>query len=65
MSIKVFHIPFPLRGSTETFLKASVDGIKGPDYSGILYIAPTPRKVRDAQQIFHRLTKDSYIPPQM
>jgi ATP-dependent helicase/DNAse subunit B len=65
MSIKVFHIPFPLRGSTETLLKASVDGIKGPDYSGILYIAPTPRKVRDAQQIFHRLTKDSYIPPQM
>src|SRR4030065_484623 len=65
MSIKVFYIPFPLRGSTETLLKASVDGIKGPDYSGILYIAPTPRKVRDAQQIFHRLTKDSYIPPQM
>ena len=65
MSIKVFYIPFPLRGSTETLLKASVDEIKGPDYSGILYIAPTPRKVRDAQQIFHRLTKDSYIPPQM
>jgi ATP-dependent helicase/DNAse subunit B len=65
MSIKVFYIPFPLKGSTETLLKASVDRTKGPDYSGILYIAPTPRKVRDAQQIFHRLTKGSYIPPQM
>lgn len=65
MSIKVFYIPFPLRGSTETLLKASVDRTKGPDYSGILYIAPTPRKVRDAHQIFHRLTKGSYIPPRM
>ncbi|MEW6162160.1 MAG: PD-(D/E)XK nuclease family protein [Nitrospirota bacterium] len=65
MYIKVFYAPFRYRGSTETLLKASVDKIKGPDYSIILYIAPTPRKVRDAQRIFHRLTGGCYIPPEM
>ncbi|MDI6890776.1 MAG: PD-(D/E)XK nuclease family protein [Thermodesulfovibrionales bacterium] len=65
MSIKVFYIPFRYRGSTETLLKVSVDKIKGPDYSRILYIAPTPRKVRDAQRIFHGLIGGCYIPPEM
>jgi ATP-dependent helicase/DNAse subunit B len=65
MSVKVFYIPLPYRGSTEVLLRASVNEIKGPDYSRILYIAPTPRKVRDAQQIFHKIKGGHYIPPQM
>ena len=65
MPVKVFYIPFCYRGSTETLLKASVDKIKAPDYSKILYIAPTPRKVRDAQQIFHSIKDGCYIPPEM
>ncbi len=65
MSVKVFYIPPRYRGSTETLLKVSGNRIKGSDYSGILYIAPTPRKVRDSQRIFHGLTKGCYIPPLM
>ena len=65
MSVKVFYIPPRYRGSTETLLKVSGNRIKGPDYSRILYIAPTPRKVRDSQRIFHGLTNGCYIPPQM
>lgn len=65
MSVKVFHIPLSYRGSTEVLLNASVNEIRGSDYSTILYIAPTPRKVRDAQEIFHKIKGGHYIPPQM
>jgi ATP-dependent helicase/DNAse subunit B len=65
MSTKVFYIPFLYRGSTEALFKTAVEKTKGPDYSRILYIAPTPRKVRDAQQTLHRITGDCYIPPEM
>ena len=65
MSIKVFYIPFRYRGSTEELFKTAVEKTKGPDYSRILYIAPTSRKVRDAQQTFHRITGGCYIPPEM
>jgi len=33
MSVKVFYIPLPYRGSTEVLLRASVNEIKGHDYS--------------------------------
>ncbi len=56
MSIRVFYIPFLYRGSTDNLLKTAIDNIKGPDYSKILYIAPTPRKIRDSQKRFHTLT---------
>jgi ATP-dependent helicase/DNAse subunit B len=65
MSIRVFYTPFRYRGITETLLKASINRIKGPDYSRILYVAPTPRKVRNAQQKFHGLVKGCYISPKM
>ena len=65
MAVKVFYIPFCYRGSTEALLKASTDKITGPDYSKVLYIAPTPGKVRDAQHIFHRIKGGCYIPPEM
>src|SRR4030042_5058977 len=56
MSIRVFYIPFPYRGSTDTLLRTAIDNIKGPDYSKILYIAPTPGKIRDSQKRFQALT---------
>jgi ATP-dependent helicase/DNAse subunit B len=65
MSVKVFYIPLPYRGSTEFLLRKSASEIKGSDYSEILYIAPTPRKVRDAQRTFHKIKGGHYIPPQM
>jgi len=63
--VKVFHIPFDYKGFTENLLKTSVEGIRGNEYSGILYIAPTPRKIRDSQKIFHKLVSSPYIPPEM
>ncbi|MDA8082047.1 MAG: PD-(D/E)XK nuclease family protein [Nitrospiraceae bacterium] len=48
---------------TDRILRDAAGGLTHPDYSGILYIAPTPRKLRDAQRRFHRLVKDPYIPP--
>jgi ATP-dependent helicase/DNAse subunit B len=73
MSIRVFYIPFLYRGFTDTLLKTAVDNTKGSDYSKILYIAPTPRKIRDSQKRFHMLTGagstgsrcSCYIPPEM
>ncbi|OHE56215.1 MAG: hypothetical protein A2Z47_04930 [Thermodesulfovibrio sp. RBG_19FT_COMBO_42_12] len=76
MSIRVFYIPFPYRGSTDTLLRTAIDNIKGPDYSKILYIAPTPGKIRDSQKRFHALilsdnkhltglTGSCYIHPEM
>jgi ATP-dependent helicase/DNAse subunit B len=65
MSINVFHIPFTYRGSTEALFRKALENITGPDYSKILYIAPSLSKIRDAQRIFHALAGDCYIPPVM
>jgi ATP-dependent helicase/DNAse subunit B len=65
MSIRVFYTPFLYRGFTDTLLKKSVDNTEGSDYSKILYIAPTPRKIKDSQKRFHKLSKGCYIPPEM
>ncbi|MGB9714997.1 MAG: PD-(D/E)XK nuclease family protein [Thermodesulfovibrionales bacterium] len=65
MSIKVFYIPFRFKGLTEFLLNMSTEYSGSTDYSGILYIAPTPRKVREAQKTFHMIRRGSYIPPQM
>jgi len=63
--IKAFHIPFSRRGFTEDLLKTAVLETKGNDYSKILCLSPTPRKIRESQGIFHKLTKNTYIPPEM
>ncbi|TAL28260.1 MAG: PD-(D/E)XK nuclease family protein [Nitrospirae bacterium] len=70
--IKVFYVPFSYRGFTEDLLTQSISGIKNKDYSGMLYLAPTPGKIRAARRIFHsvssrndRSAKNVYIPPEM
>ncbi|HBG92271.1 MAG TPA: hypothetical protein DDX12_02215 [Nitrospiraceae bacterium] len=63
--IKVFHVPFSRRGSTEELLKEAASRIKGSDYSKILCLSPTPWKIRESQKIFHKLTENTYIPPGM
>lgn len=65
MSIKIFYIPFHYRGSTEDLFRIATENVKGPDYSSILYISPTPKKLRDSRQIFYTLAGDCYIPPEM
>lgn len=63
--VKVFHVPFSRRGFTEDLLKTAISETKGSDYSGILCLSPTPGKIRESQRIFHKLTKNTYIPPEM
>lgn len=63
--IKVFYIPITYRGITEKLFKNAISDIRDNDYSKILYIAPTPHKIKNAQRIFHKLTQCAYIPPEM
>ena len=65
MSIKVLYTPFRYKGITETLFRLALDRVKGHNYSRILYIAPTPKKIRDSQQKFYGLVKSGYIPPEM
>ncbi|MDP2279838.1 MAG: hypothetical protein Q8K51_16665, partial [Nitrospirota bacterium] len=74
MQVKVFYVPFSRRGFTPfrdlsltglTGLKTAISKTKGNDYSGILCLSPTPWKIRESQRIFHKLTKNTYIPPEM
>ncbi len=62
-TINVFHVPFTCRGFTEEILNKALSLNNGKDYSNILYLAPTPRKVKDSQQIFHKLAKGVYVSP--
>lgn len=63
--VKLFYVPFRCRDFTESLLQTVIDRIKGNDYSKILFLAPTPRKIKNTQKIFHKLAKDTYIPPEM
>ncbi len=62
--VKVFHVPFGLRGFTEELLKSAIADIKKNSYSKIVYLAPTHRKIKDVQKVFHKLTTGAYIPPE-
>ncbi len=61
--IRLLKFPVSARGVTDHVLKEAVAGLAWPDYSLITYIAPTPRKLRDARQRFHRMVTGPYIPP--
>lgn len=62
-SVTLYSVPFNHRGSAGQLMKEALRNITWPDYSGLLYIAPTPRKIRHAQKTFHSLVKSPYIPP--
>lgn len=61
--VSLFRVSLYHRGSTRFLLEESSKALEWPDYSKVLYIAPTPNKLRDAQRIFHSLVKNPYIPP--
>ena len=61
--IHLLKFPVASRGVTDRILREGVSCTQPPDYSPVLYIAPTPRKLRDAQRRFHRLAVNPYIPP--
>ncbi len=64
--IKLFYTSVGCRDSTKFLLREAVEKTHSPDYSKILYFAPTSMKVEDAQKLFHQLQKNKcYIPPEM
>jgi ATP-dependent helicase/DNAse subunit B len=62
-TIKFYRVPLNYRGSTELMFKEALRSVQPPHYSKIVYIAPTPRKIRDAEKIFFSLVESPYIPP--
>jgi RecB family exonuclease len=71
--VRIFYIPFSFRNATELLFKEATRHIQHPDYSKIIYLAPSPVKVKEANKIFHQLvtrhsslvTNKCYIPPEM
>jgi len=63
--VKVFYVPFGYRGFTAELLKTAITGMNDNDYSKILYLAPTPAKIKESLNAFHKLLKTTYIPPEM
>lgn len=61
--ITLYQVPLNNRDATEFIFKEALRSLQPPDYSGLIYIAPTPRKIRDAQKLFHKLVKNPYVPP--
>ncbi len=63
--IKVFYTPLEYRHSTRMLLEEAVKHARQPDYSKILYLAPTPVKAADAQKLFHQFQGGPcYFPPE-
>ncbi len=63
--IEIIYTPFGSTATTEKLLREALGGCRHPDYSVMLYVAPTLLKVRDAQQVFHSLQPGPcYLPPQ-
>lgn len=66
MRHKLFLAPFGYQGGTRKLFEAAIQAsaAAAPDYSGVIYIAPTPRKVRDAQrQFLDFVDREAVIPP--
>lgn len=64
--ITLFHAPLGYRHATQFLFKKALRSHRHPDYSSLLYLAPTPLKVDDAQKVFHALQDGKcYIPPEL
>lgn len=62
---RLFLAPFGTRDATNRLLTEALARFPGPDYRGILYLAPNPRKLRDTELRFARLCgRDGFIPPE-
>jgi RecB family exonuclease len=71
--VKIFYMPFSAENAAELLFKEAIRHIQHLDYSKIIYLAPSPVKVKEANKIFHQLvtrhlslaTNKCYIPPEM
>lgn len=60
----IFLVPFGKQGTTTFLFQQAIKNIVGNNFSDILYIGPTARKIRDAQLAFANLiTTKGFIPP--
>ena len=65
MKGKIFAVPFSQQGITQTLFQNVCDLAKERDFSSILYIASTPRKVKETRMQFSQWVKaEAFIPPQ-
>lgn len=60
--IKLFYNAGSYRSGTEFLFNEVLKGLQPPDYSKILYLAPTSTYVREAQKTFHKLVTQK-LPP--
>ncbi len=65
MPVTVFYTPISYKGSTKEIFTKAMQSTDGPDYSGMLYLAPAPLKILDAYRIFHEIAGNCYVPPLM
>lgn len=64
MDRRLLLAPFSAHDVTERLLRAAVQLVPGPDFRGILYLTPSPRKLRDTQHRFVGLCGHSgFLPP--
>ncbi len=61
--VVMYTVPFSHRGSTDFLAEESLGKVPWPDYSEIIYLAPTEQKLMAAQKIFHARARSPYIPP--
>ena len=65
MTRKLLLAPFAAPGATDRLLRAALDEVPGPDFRDILYLCPSPRKLRDTQQRFPEISGlSACYPPQ-
>jgi hypothetical protein len=63
MKIELYLVPPGNEDFRKTLVDKALDGLEGPDYSGILYLAPTRHMINTWQKKFHSAAGACYIPP--
>ncbi len=63
MGMEIYLLPPGTGEFRVKLLKESLSAIKGPDYSKILYLAPTNLIVKNFRDAFHDAAGSCYIPP--
>ncbi len=65
MKIELYLVPPGNRDFRKTLIENAVGGLEGPDYSDILYLAPTRHMLGHFRKEFHTVGGACYIPPRM
>jgi RecB family exonuclease len=63
MALRIYHLPPGTGGTRNALLGETLGGLEGPDYSRVLYLAPTRHLVERFRREFHSLAGGCYIPP--